>query len=340
MTLLTPMGIVTSCLWRPFSSLQKNPPRCRLSRCKQCRSVHRARGQMFTIQRRSLRGLVWLFALVSGASLGQATKASKTEVQEATQARTPTFTFDTVSIREARPMGSHSVRIDNPSHASSFRGSNITVKFLISAAYGIDGRFILDKSSWTDLTFFDVQARSDDAVNSVLMSLSEDEATLEKQHMVQAMLLDRFHFSAHKELRMTSVYELRVASGGPKLREVGPGTLNPSEVEECRDRDAYCGRQSCGPDGCDMVASSYSMKFLCVNLQGQIGAPVLDKTGLNGRYAFRLEYYAPKLNREATSSSYTPVFTAVQDQLGLKLVRTNSLVEYLVVDHIEKPTAN
>ena len=248
------------------------------------------------------------------------------------------FIFSIVSIREARPTSIQSVSIDNPTNAGLFVGRNIKVSYLISAAYGIDGHYISDKSSWDDSVLFDVSAKSDASVNDALAKLSEDDAKLEKQHMLQALLSDRFKFSAHKESRVTSVYELRLAKGGPKFQEAGVESPHSTELEACH-YIGRCGRQSCGPNGCDLTALSYSMKYLCSVLQGQIYLPVVDRTGLTGNYIFRLEYHGD-IERESETVSTPSVFTAVQDQLGLKLVKTQSQVEYIVVDHIEKPTPN
>jgi uncharacterized protein (TIGR03435 family) len=302
---------------------------------------HRYIFHVFAAMARLLFCVACLFTVTLPASFGQTTTVSNAALQaNQTRAYTPTFIFDIASIREAKPTAMHFVRIENPPHAGSFTGNNITVNSMISFAYGIDVHLISDKSEWADTVSFDVLAKSDDSVNDALAKMSDDDAKLEKRHMVQSLLFDRFKLSAHKESRVTPMFELRLANVGPKVREVKPGTMTSTEAEQCRDHDGHCGRQSCGPNGCDLTAVSYSIKFLCTILQAQIGSPVLDKTGLTGNYAFRLQYYAPKLYSEGDESTFTSVFDAVQEQLGMKLVRTSSPVEYVIVDHIEKPTPN
>src|SRR6201996_1778169 len=158
-----------------------------------------------------------LLAAVLPAASGQTRTASKTDPQSG-RAYNATFTFDVASIREVKPTGVQSIRVENSPRSGVYIGTNIKVAFLISAAYGIDGHFISDKSEWASSAIFDVSAKSDASVDEALAKLSEDDAELEKQHMLQALLLDRFKFSAHKETRVTGVYELRLSNANPKLR--------------------------------------------------------------------------------------------------------------------------
>jgi uncharacterized protein (TIGR03435 family) len=282
----------------------------------------------------------WM-ALAVPSSLGQAGAATKpTSSLSANAPYVPRMTFDVASIREEKETGTHSVRVENPTRAATFSGTGVMVTSLVSAAYGVNIHYILNNPQWSGVTRYQVIAKSDESVSGALSELSEDDARLEKQHMLQTLLRERFNLTAHKELRVASVYELTLDNRKPKLTEVRPEAMNATDSGECENLAGRCGRQHCGPEGCDLAALSYSMEYLCKNLQAQMGALVFDKTGLTGNYAFQIQYYGFGSTDDGNGSRYPSAFTAVQNQLGLKLVKTDKPVEYLIVDHLDRPEPN
>jgi len=138
--------------------------------------------------------------------------------------------------------------------------------------------------------------------------------------MLQSLLRERFQMTLHSEMREMAHYELTVGKNGPKLKEstVGPG-------------------EATGAARLDGIRSNrMQMNRLAALLSRMTRMPVLDKTGLTGFYQFDLRY-ANEVSQTPTENPAGPsVFTAVQQQLGLKLESRKGPVEVLVVDHAEK----
>jgi uncharacterized protein (TIGR03435 family) len=138
--------------------------------------------------------------------------------------------------------------------------------------------------------------------------------------MLQTLLKDRFQITMHTEEREITHYELVVGKNGPKLKEstVGPGeTTGTARLDGIR-------------------SNRMQMNKLAMLLSRMTRMPVLDKTGLTGFYQFELRY-ANELSPAAEEAPAGPsIFTAVQEQLGLKLESKKGPVEVLVIDHAEK----
>jgi uncharacterized protein (TIGR03435 family) len=249
----------------------------------------------------------------------------------------PTLTFDIVSIRESGPTDQHGLRvgIQNPPHSSHFTATNFTIRSLVQVAYGF-GTPIANAPDWMTEKYYNVQAQSDAATDAKLAKLTDDQAKLEKQHMIQAMLADRLGLKTHLETRESSIYNLVVAKGGSKLQpyqaddadgQPTPGTTPVGDVQ------AH-GNAS----GLEFDVKALSIKGIAGLLTSQVTTPVIDQTGLTGYYNFTLQ-----IGREWSANNpdaYPSVFTALQEQLGLKLDPTKAPVPNLVIDHIQPPSAN
>jgi uncharacterized protein (TIGR03435 family) len=148
---------------------------------------------------------------------------------------------------------------------------------------------------------------------------------------LQALLADRFQLAIHREAKLVSGYALVVGRGGFKLKEAAD---DGSGVDISSNRGK-------------LIAERISMGTLARNLSGNLGSPVVDKTDIQGLYNLTLawtpdEMQSPiKPRTEAAEPSTGPsIFAALQEQLGLKLETQKANVEMLVIDRIEKPTAN
>lgn len=140
--------------------------------------------------------------------------------------------------------------------------------------------------------------------------------------MLQNLLAQRFHLAAHREVKEVNGYTLLVANGGPKLEASKGGAANGH----------------IGPDG--LTARNVPLSALAAILMHTVGAHIVDHTGLKGSYDIHLSF-APDASLTATDSALPSVFTALQEQLGLKLVAQKVPVEMLVIDRMEKiPTEN
>jgi uncharacterized protein (TIGR03435 family) len=271
--------------------------------------------------------------------------AQQPAAKSATQAPyVPSMTFDVSSVRESKPdlVAGFSVSFVNPAHSSVVRLSNNDVPNLLAMAYGIDRAQIVGLPDWTRGPVFNVEAKSDQSVDEQLAKLSDGQARLEKEHMMQMLLADRFKLKTHWEAREGSIYELVVAKNGPKLHTGGSLPPSPEEVNSWGDRkipSIY--QRGSSMSGFDLIGHRCSIESLARILTGQMGAPVVDKTGLTGTYDFDLKYLGPTEHYASDDPAVPrPLTEALPDQLGLKLQSAKGEKQFLVIDHIERPSAN
>ncbi len=245
---------------------------------------------------------------------------------------TPTLTFDVASIRETEGVnaGGLKVGVKSPAHSSVFEATNFTIKGLIQIAYGFDMPFS-GGPDWITDRYYNINAKSDAAVDAQMAKLTDAQSRLEKQHMIKVLLAERFNFKYHTEIKDSSVFALTLAKGGLKLQPVKVDPEHPPiNLNEVQGRG--------GAQGLELSSSSYSITAMSAMLSSQLEAPVIDRTGLTGFYSFDLQ-----IGRDWSAGnpqSWPDLFTAVQEQLGLKLDRTRLAVPVLIIDHIDKPTAN
>jgi bla regulator protein blaR1 len=191
--------------------------------------------------------------------------------------------------------------------------------------------------------------------------------------MMQSLLADRFHLKLHRETRSGPAFELTVAKGGARLKENNgacsvdvPATAVPRDSATGRPVSGFSsGRVSppsqpgvpCrlmlnlnnGPNQL-FISSGTTIEGFCSHLSRVTGRTVIDQTGLRGKFDIRLEYLPAQ-----TTARPTPVdqpdgpadvqlgaslFTAVEEQLGLKLVPVKGTRQVIVIDHIENPSGN
>lgn len=185
---------------------------------------------------------------------------------------------------------------------------------------------------------FDVQAIADSATDDKLAKLSDAEAKLEKQHMLQELLKDRFGLQAHMETRQEAALALTIAKHGPKLQKGEPMGLKSEHADGTWYAPIGSHRD---PHGIAIVAHGGSMKDLVGMLQFQLGKKVIDQTSIFGTYNFTLQFHGTLSDMEAyKESTWPPVETAIRDQLGLQLRETKTPLQVLVIDHIDRPSQN
>jgi len=191
----------------------------------------------------------------------------------------------------------------------------LTVMQIIREAYGVLPDEVTVRPSaatggWIDSQRFDISAKS------------EGHGTVDKEQsnlMLRQLLADRFGLVFHRETKELVVYSLVVGKNEPKLKE--GGTEGP-----------YLS----GPAPGKLVGTRASMASLTRALSRSLGRPVNDETGLHGQYDFTL-VWSPD---DAADSSGPSMFTAVQDQLGLRLESKKAPVETIVIDHLGAPSPN
>jgi uncharacterized protein (TIGR03435 family) len=250
---------------------------------------------------------------------------------------TPTLTFDVASIRQAPPPDANfHLSISSPPRSSSFEATNFPMKALLQVAYGFEAP-VVDAPSWVTDTFYNIQARSDEAADARLAKLPINEVRLEKRNAIRVLLAERMGLKSHLETRNTAVYHLVVAKGGFKLQPTP--ALPPPANGEAPPPPPPADIQAHGSQhGLEFVATNANMRTITGILSSMVEAPVLDQTGITGAYSYTLQ-----IGREWSAhdpDSWPSIFTAVQEQLGLKLEAAHESVPNLVIDHITKPTEN
>jgi uncharacterized protein (TIGR03435 family) len=230
-----------------------------------------------------------------------------------------------------------------------FSGSNISLKALIQQAYGVEENQILGAPSWLGSARYDIEAKVSSSDTDELHALNADQRKL----MLQPLLADRFQLKVHTETRELPVLALVIAKGGPKLHEAKPGDTYPNGIKGF-DGPGGPGMMHMGPG--QLTAQALPMSSVAQLLSSQLGRTVQDKTGLTGKYDFTLQWTpdrnappmhgAPEPGQQGpgaaapTDSSGPSLFTAIQEQLGLKLESRKGPVEVLIIDHVETPSAN
>ena len=215
--------------------------------------------------------------------------------------------------------------------ANEFAARNHTVKTLIAAAYELNPQAILAGPAWVESDRYDIVARTPGGVRPTLN---------EQMSMLRKLLSDRFGLAFHREEKQMRVYALTVAKGGSKLKE---STFSPDASPQ-------------GPPPLIFVVSPQLVKlpgryatvaeFASVLQRAALENPVLDRTGLSGRYDFDLEFtpdetvFGGALGRGTDDSTKPNLFTAIQQQLGLRLEATKGPVQALVIDHVGRPSEN
>ena len=156
--------------------------------------------------------------------------------------------------------------------------------------------------------------------------------------MLQNLLATRFKMAVHRGTKEMSQYQLTVLPGKPLLANTAPPAAVPGETET-REPDAFQAEpgvhtsMAIGRDGGRIATTSETMAQLAQLLEAPLHEPVIDATGLKGKYAFRLEW--------AQAAAQTSLAEALKTQLGLKLEHKKGPIEILIVDHAEKhPTQN
>jgi uncharacterized protein (TIGR03435 family) len=253
--------------------------------------------------------------------------------------------FEVASIKPAAPDArGRSIR---PSPGGRVTISNMPLKELMTLAWRIQPYQIVGGPPWLDSAAFDISAKAQDTLKEGDMQL-----------LLQSLIEDRFQVVHHKETRELPIYALVVARKdgrlGPKLTETKEGgctTLDPARPqpppEPGQPLPRNCGQMQAG---LKMIrAVGIQMSLLTPMLSRLLGRTVVDKTGLTGKYDLDIEWtfdeaivlqLPPDVPKPVSDGSGPSIFTALQEQLGLKLESQKGPVEVLVIDRAEKPTEN
>ncbi len=195
--------------------------------------------------------------------------------------------------------------------------------------------------SWFDSDRFEINARAEGSPGTIMM----------EGPMMQSLLEDRFNLKIHRETREVPAYALTVTKRGPKLKPFQEGSCTPIPLDlilstfpppDIPPNDHYCrngGATKGGVQAIDVPATTLD-DFARMHLAFLAGRPVVDKTGILGRFDFHLEFAPEESTPPAEPPAGPTIFTAIEEQLGLKLDSTRGVGEFLVIDSVAKPSQN
>ena len=224
-----------------------------------------------------------------------------------------------------------------------FEARNVTLRAILQEAYQVQANQIQGGPDWLDSDAFDVQIK---------MRNSPDDAPPSKQRMdqvklaLQKLLAEHASLVVHNETKVLPAYALEVAENGPKLQPA----LSKEPDDMKFNAPVHMGKQQMrmeigGNQVYGIGAQGISADDLAQQLSRQLGTPVVNKTGLQGRYDFNLHWRDGKAssgeNETSSAASGEPsLFNAIQEQLGLKLQAQKAPTPVLVIDGLEKPAEN
>jgi uncharacterized protein (TIGR03435 family) len=266
-----------------------------------------------------VRGFQREFLLVLAGSIALALSPSaRFTAPQDPGTKTPLF-----EVASVKPGKSACLGMSVSSPPGRFSAQCTTLLGLLFNAYPIKPNITIPgMPGWGTSVLFDVDAKMDDETALALQKLPLEEQWIEKQRMLQALLADRFKLRIHHEISQRNVYDLVIAKSGFKLKA--------APASEQRRGDAW-GRGEIG-------MHPGSMPRLAFILSDLLDRNVLDKTGLSGNYEFDLKW-TPDDQQSALDAGPT-LFTAIEEQLGLKLVPAKGPVDTIVIDHVERPSEN
>ena len=256
------------------------------------------------------------------------------------QQPTPTLTFEVASIKPSNP--------DTPGGFIQFlpggglKMTNIPLRVMITFAYDVRDFQVSGGPGWVGTERFDVMARPERAAaegQEDLAKMTDPERRTVRDQIAErlrALLADRFQLVVHKETKDQPIYALVVSKNGAKLREA----------------KAAGARQGMSMNRGRLEGRAAPLEILGQTLSNVTGRPVIDKTGLTGKYDFVLEWtpdpgadaraqgFGDGVTEPAPAPGGPTIFTAVQEQLGLRLEAQKGPVQNIVIDRAEKPSEN
>ena len=202
---------------------------------------------------------------------------------------------------------------------------------LIAAAYNLSPRAVAGGPQWVESEHFNIVAK---APNEIRPNLDE------QMTMLRRLLADRFKLEVHREMREMAMFALTVARSGPKLK---PSTESVDANPQGPPPLIF----AVSPELVKLPGRNATMGELASVMQrSALDHPVVDRTGLTGRYDFDLEFapddslFGGALGNGSETSGKPGLFSAMQQQLGLRLESTRGPVEVLVIDHAERPVSD
>jgi uncharacterized protein (TIGR03435 family) len=236
--------------------------------------------------------------------------------------------FDVVSVKPAEPRGWRSNFTP-----TGYIAQACTLRWiLMQDAFAIyDAKRIYGGPSWLDTDRFTIEARVADADANAFNQLTTDQ----RRQMLRAVLEDRFHLVFHHETKEFPAYDLTVAKAGLKM-----STSKPDEINIAPDGTIRAHVTASKPGVFEVQATTMELLAQTLSRDPDIGRIVIDKTGLTGRYNYALHFTPENTRADSPIAGGPNVFTALEEQLGVKLVPSKASIEVTIIDTADHPSPN
>jgi uncharacterized protein (TIGR03435 family) len=234
-------------------------------------------------------------------------------------------TYDVVSIK---PNKSGSGNVDISVDDGNFEAVNVSLKTMLLSAYGLKDAQLVNLPKWGESARFDIKAKVIDPDKKIMDALTGPQF----RSMQRPILTERFQLKFHREKKVLPVYELVVAKDGPKFKQTTDAEMTGnSPINGVRPGGISVHNQN-------LTATGIPISSIADSLSGQVQRIVIDKTGLAGNYNLQLIWSRDDAKAPATDVAPPPdIFTALTEQLGLKLQAAKAEVETFVVDQVVMP---
>jgi uncharacterized protein (TIGR03435 family) len=237
-------------------------------------------------------------------------------------ASTPSPAYDVMTIK---PNNSASGGTDIDTDDGHFVATNVSLKLLLEEVYDIKQDLITGLAGAIDSARFDISAKISEPDHDALKQLTPEQ----QRKLLLPLLLERFQLKTHTETKDLPVYELVLLPGGPKFK------ASADQTEDSNGDTSVHGTRT----HADLTAKAVPMGAFSRAIAGWVHRTVIDKTGLKGNFDLKLQWSNDE-NPDSGAEQAPSIFTAVQEQLGLKLRPAKGPVETLIVDHAAMPTDN
>jgi bla regulator protein BlaR1 len=266
--------------------------------------------------------------LVGLMTLAQAQQPAAVATADDPCSAHPSVGFDVATIKPSdKPAGGSSMH----RQADSLTSSGV-LRRLILFAYDLRDFQVTGGPDWVNTQVWEIRATVDppDPDGATLDAAGRQALIDSERQRLQSLLADRFHFKCHIAAKELPIYELVSAKGGAKLTQ----TTAPAEKQHSISSNGN-GRRV------NLVATGIGMDDAAKFLSSEVGRRVVDKTRLTGSYDITLTWMPAMASAaDADAASGPTIFTALEEQLGLKLVTAKGPVQVLVMDAVEKPSEN
>jgi uncharacterized protein (TIGR03435 family) len=238
-------------------------------------------------------------------------------------------TFEVATIKPSDPNSQNLSALSEVGRHISF--TNQTVKGLIVFAYGMQEKQLADAPAWLETEKYDLQGVPDIEGTPNLLQIQE---------MFRKLLVDRFHLKTHMEKRDLAVYALTVSKNGPKISKSqgDPTAVGTTRIIHLTHQLVV------------LKVMNASLEDFLRQMKGILDRPLVDQTNLTGKFDFTLQWEPDEsqlnilglhVSQPADNTNAQPgLFTAIQEQLGLKLDAVKAPADVLAIDHVDQPSAD